>query len=47
MKTKTTPTTLLYIDETQTLHPLTLDEFITRFNAGAINADAGYITKTA
>lgn len=47
MKTKTPKLTLLYIDNTNTAHRLTLDEFINRFNAGVINADAGYLTKTA
>lgn len=47
MKPKTSTIKLLYIDNANTAHRLTLDEFITRFNAGAINADAGYITKTA
>ena len=40
MKTKTSTIKLLYIDNANTAHRLTLDEFITRFNAGAINADA-------
>ena len=45
MKTKTSTIKLLYIDNANTAHRLTLDEFITRFNAGAINADAGYVSR--
>lgn len=45
MKTKTSNIKLLYIDNANTAHRLTLDEFITRFNAGAINADAGYVSR--